>query len=307
LTDTVLPLLTQVIKNSKDFFDQSLDEIKLLQYINSKGDPHKNNVLKMTDFFYCKEHLFIVSELLRENLYDFGKYIRESGAEPYFTRDRLKRIMHQVLEALVYIQSLGLIHCDIKPENIVIKSYSRCEVKLIDFGSSCFSTDHLTTYIQSRSYRAPEVILGMPYDFRIDIWSLGGVLAEMLTGYVLFQNDSIATMLARITGILGPFPVTLMQNQTECGKYFVGGSNIVYECNEEGYFIVHPKKSNIRRRLHVFSEPSEHGDSEDDLFVDFVLKMLELDPCKRWTAVDALAHPWLRNVHEIDVSYVASA
>ena len=54
-----------MIKNSKDFFDQSLDEIKLLQYINAHGDADEHNVLKLIDFFYCKEHLFIVSELLR--------------------------------------------------------------------------------------------------------------------------------------------------------------------------------------------------------------------------------------------------
>ena len=94
----------KVIKNNKDFFDQSLDEIKLLQYINSSGDTEKNHVLKMMDFFYYKEHLFIVSELLRENLYEFGKYIRENNAEPYFTLDRLKKISKQVLEALDFIE-----------------------------------------------------------------------------------------------------------------------------------------------------------------------------------------------------------
>lgn len=143
----------KVIKNNKDFFDQSLDEIKLLQYINSCGDPDQNHVLRLYDFFYCKEHLFIVSELLKENLYEFGRFIREHDHEPYYTFPRLKRIMHQVLSALAFIHSLNLIHCDIKPENIVIKSFSRCEVKLIDFGSSCFTSDHLTNYIQSRSYR----------------------------------------------------------------------------------------------------------------------------------------------------------
>ena len=64
----------------------------------------------------------------------------------------------------------------------MIRSYSRCEIKLIDFGSSCFLTDTLTTYIQSRSYRAPEVVVGLPYDGRIDVWSLGCVIAEMFTG-----------------------------------------------------------------------------------------------------------------------------
>jgi len=55
----------KIIKNSKDFFDQSLDEIKLMQYISSGGDADENHVLRLLDFFYHKEHLFIVSELLR--------------------------------------------------------------------------------------------------------------------------------------------------------------------------------------------------------------------------------------------------
>lgn len=86
----------KVIKNSKDFFDQSLDEIKLLQYINSRGDPDKYNVLRLVDFFYTKEHLILVTELLRENLYEFGRHIRDMNLEPYFTLPRLKRIMKQV-------------------------------------------------------------------------------------------------------------------------------------------------------------------------------------------------------------------
>ena len=87
------------------------------------------------------------------------------------------------------MKQLGVIHCDLKPENIVIKSYSRCEIKVIDFGSSCFITDNLTTYIQSRSYRAPEVILGCEYDYRIDIWSVGAILAELYTGLVHIETD----------------------------------------------------------------------------------------------------------------------
>lgn len=67
---------------------------------------------------------------------------------------------------------------------------SRCEVKVIDLGSSCFITDHLSSYVQSRSYRAPEVILGLAYGQKIDLWSLGCILAELATGYVLFQVGS---------------------------------------------------------------------------------------------------------------------
>lgn len=96
----------------------------------------------------------------------------------------MQSIAIQCLEALQFLHGLGLIHCDLKPENILVKSYSRCEVKVIDFGSSCFQTDHLCSYVQSRSYRAPEVILGLPYDKKIDIWSLGCILAELCTGNV---------------------------------------------------------------------------------------------------------------------------
>lgn len=96
----------------------------------------------------------------------------------------LQSITIQCLEALQYLHNLGLIHCDLKPENILVKSYSRCEVKVIDLGSSCFETDHLCSYVQSRSYRAPEVILGLSYDKKIDIWSLGCILAELCTGNV---------------------------------------------------------------------------------------------------------------------------
>ena len=96
----------------------------------------------------------------------------------------VQSITIQCLEALHFLHGLGLIHCDLKPENILVKSYSRCEVKVIDLGSSCFETDHLCSYVQSRSYRAPEVILGLSYDKKIDIWSLGCILAELCTGNV---------------------------------------------------------------------------------------------------------------------------
>jgi serine/threonine protein kinase len=297
----------KVIKNNKDFFDQSLDEIKLLQFINSRGDPDENHVLRVIDFFYYKEHLFIVSELLKENLYEFGRFVKETDNDDYYTIPRLKKIMKQMMEALSFIHSLNLIHCDIKPENIVIKSFSRCEVKLIDFGSSCFTTDHLTTYIQSRSYRAPEVIIGHRYDSRIDIWSIGAVLAELYTGYVLFQNDSVATMLSRITGIMGPFPPHVIHAGKDSGKYFTL-SNIVYERTEDkrGFNLVMPKKTNLRSRLHLYdtkSSPQKERRSalDDDLFVDFVEQLLNLDPIERLTAQEALRHPWLDDADSVHI------
>mmetsp|Transcript_79743 Transcript_79743/g.154129 ORF Transcript_79743/g.154129 Transcript_79743/m.154129 type:complete len:838 (+) Transcript_79743:77-2590(+) len=280
----------KIIKNDKDFFDQSLDEIKLLKYINVNGDVDEHCVLRLYDYFYHKEHLIIVTELLRDNLYEFSKFNRECGDDPYFTLGRLQKIANQVLNALEYVHSLRLIHCDLKPENILIRSYSRCEVKVIDFGSSCFVDDHLSSYVQSRSYRAPEVMLGLPYDQKIDLWSLGCILAELWTGYVLFQNESVQSLLARILGIIGDFPYHLMTRGKYVPQYFTQDGQLYQEiegpaCPNRGrkLHLLVPKKTSLRQRMRT--------DCEE--FLDFLTQLLQLDPSKRPTASEALRHPWL--------------
>ncbi|KAL4324502.1 hypothetical protein GQ457_11G031010 [Hibiscus cannabinus] len=286
---TGMDVCVKVIKNNKDFFDQSLDEIKLLKYVNKHDPADKHHILRLYDYFYYREHLLIVCELLKANLYEFHKFNRESGGEVYFTMPRLQSITIQCLEALQFLHSLGLIHCDLKPENILVKSYSRCEVKVIDLGSSCFETDHLCSYVQSRSYRAPEVILGLPYDKKIDIWSLGCILAELCTGNVLFQNDSPATLLARVIGIIGPIEQDMLAKGRDTYKYF-SKNHMLYERNQETNRLecLIPKKTSLRHRLPM----------GDQGFIDFVAHLLEVNPKKRPSASEALKHPWLSYPYE---------
>lgn len=286
---TGIDVCMKIIKNNKDFFDQSLDEIKLLKFVN-KHDPADNyHILRLYDYFYHREHLFIVCELLRANLYEFHKFNRESGGEVYFTMPRLQSITRQCLEALEYLHRLGIIHCDLKPENILVKSYSQCEIKIIDLGSSCFQTDHLCPYVQSRSYRAPEVILGLPYNEKIDIWSLGCILAEMCSGHVLFQNDSLATLLARVVGILGPIDPEVLAKGRETHKYFTK-NYMLYERNQETDQLEYllPKKACLRHRLPM----------GDQGFIEFVEYLLQNNPAKRPSATEALTHPWLSFPYE---------
>ncbi|KAF9596934.1 hypothetical protein IFM89_014513 [Coptis chinensis] len=275
----------KIIKNDKDFFDQSLDEIKLLKFVNKHDPADDHHILRLYDYFYHREHLFIVCELLRANLYEFLKYNQDSGGEAYFSLHRLQIITRQCLEALEYLHHLGIIHCDLKPENILIKSYSRCEIKIIDLGSSCFQTDNLCLYVQSRSYRAPEVILGLPYDPKIDIWSFGCILAELCSGDVLFPNEGLVTLLERMIGMFGPIDMEMLVKGQETHKYFTKDYENLYHINEETNQLVYmiPEELSLENHLKV----SDIG------FVEFVKCLLQMNPSRRPTASEALQHPWL--------------
>jgi len=281
----------KIIKNNKEFYDQSLDEIKLLRLLAREDPTGKYGALHMHEYFYHKEHLFLVCELLKSNLHDHQRLGEQAGEPKWFTLPRLQRICKQVLTTLAFVHDLGIIHCDLKPENILIESFSQCLVKVIDFGSSCYTTDHLSSYVQSRSYRAPEVMLGHAYDQRVDIWSLGCILAEMDTGYVLFQNESISSLFARIVGILGPIDSAFLAEGRHTKRHFAEvkpSEFILYDRDRESGELdwLQPKRSTLRNRLHS---------GNDSTFVDFLSKLLAVDPRKRPTAKEALQHPWLRD------------
>ncbi|KAK4351338.1 hypothetical protein RND71_030651 [Anisodus tanguticus] len=286
---TGVDVCLKIIKNDKDFFDQSLDEIKLLKFVNKNDPCDEHHILRLYDYFYHQEHLFIVCELLRANLYEFQKYNQESDLEPYFTMSRLQTITRQCLEALVFLHNLEIIHCDLKPENILMKSYRRCEIKVIDLGSSCFQSDSLSLYVQSRSYRAPEVILGLPYDAKIDLWSLGCILGELFSGEVLFPNEAVVMLLARVIEMLGPLDMDMLEKGQETHKYFTKDYDL-YHINEDTSLLEYiiPKETSLENQLSV----------SDPLFLDFVRKLLEINPQKRPMAKEALDHPWLSHSYE---------
>lgn len=253
----------KVIKNCKDYFDQALDEVRMLRAVaaaedesliaaanasNAAAGVAGSGIVRLLDFFYYREHLFLVTELLRANLYDVVRACKRAAAAAeaaaaaaaevaeatelererrggeaaglvlapppipppppppyYFTLPRVQSIARQLLKSLAFLHGprLGIVHCDVKPENVLLKSAASATVRLIDLGSACFATDPPSSYVQSRPYRAPEVVLGLPYDGRIDVWSAGCLVAELLSGgRPLFAADSAAGLLARVQGIL---------------------------------------------------------------------------------------------------------
>jgi dual specificity tyrosine-phosphorylation-regulated kinase 1 len=152
----------------------------------------------MNTFKHKHHHQCLVFEPLSTNLYQLLVQTKFRGLD----LDVVQKIARQLLKALAYLArpDIDIIHCDLKPENIMLKDPERFDIKLIDFGSACKSNEQSYTYIQSRFYRSPEVILGLPYSVAIDMWSLGCMLVELYTGDPLFAGlDEVEMMQKFVT------------------------------------------------------------------------------------------------------------
>ena len=153
-----------------------------------------------------RKHICIVTELLSISLYDL---IEANQFRP-IEMHHIRTFAIQILNALVFLRDNSIIHSDLKPENILLKNKSKTGIKLIDFGTSMFSHEATYMYIQSRFYRAPEVILGAIYDYSIDMWSLGCLLAELHLGYPIFAGSNEQEQLSLIMQILGEPPKEML-------------------------------------------------------------------------------------------------
>ena len=134
---------------------------------------------------YWREHMIIVTELLQESLFSFYRSF-ETAVEGlrFFSQPMMATLTSQMLDALTFLHECGITHCDIKPDNVCLSRARRCEFTLIDFGSAVLTCDSHNSYVASRWYRAPEVIMGVSWGPKIDVWSLGCILAEVILGQV---------------------------------------------------------------------------------------------------------------------------
>lgn len=113
-----------------------------------------------------------------------------------------------------------MVHCDLKPENILYVDSMRKDIKIIDLGSGCFSTDKGFTYVQSRFYRAPEVVLGLPYEQQIDMWSLGCIVSELYSGVPLFPGVDENELLEFHILLAGNPPQEMIDKAKKKDKFF---------------------------------------------------------------------------------------
>ena len=165
----------KVVKNKTAYFNQSMMEVSVLDLLNQKLDKNDDHhLLRLKDTFIHRQHLCLVFELLSVNLYELIKQNQFRGLSTTLVRV----FAQQLLNGLSLLNKARLIHCDLKPENILLKkcvwtlvewtfadhcfSLESPIIKIIDFGSACDERQTVYTYIQSRFYRSPEVLLGLP-------------------------------------------------------------------------------------------------------------------------------------------------
>ncbi|KAH0545170.1 hypothetical protein FGG08_000782 [Glutinoglossum americanum] len=268
----------KIIRNKKRFHQQALVEVNILQKLREWDPYNKHSMVSFTQSFYFRGHLCISTELLGMNLYEFIKSNDFRG----FSLKLIRRFTKQLLSSLVLLKNHRVIHCDLKPENVLLAHPVHSEIKVIDFGSSCFENEKVYTYIQSRFYRSPEVILGMAYGLPIDMWSLGCILAELYTGYPIFPGENEQEQLACIMEVFGPPEKHLIEKSTRKKLFFDSLGKPRLTVSSKG-----------RRRRPSSKSLQQALKCDDDAFLDFISRCLRWDPERRMKPDEAMYHEFI--------------
>lgn len=267
--------------------------------------------------------------MLSDNLDTLLARIAFGGASLNLTRKFAK----QILQTLAFLgrTDVDIIHCDLKPDNILLRHPKKSGVKVADFGSSCRSNKRMCSYIQSRWYRSPEVILGLPYSTAIDMWSLGCTLFEVHTGEPLFSSYNQLEQMKKFVELLGMIPNSMLEKSSDSVKYQFfekrkdqwilrqtkpfsskpdassptsvvdDDTPIVPSTDPIASLMAKVKSAKLRPVVTGQHQRKEHSpfaiyDTKKnyDLFVDLLFKMLAYHPEDRIKPSEALEHPFLR-------------
>ncbi len=286
----------KIVRNEKRFHRQANEEIRILEHLKKQDHDNSHNIVHMIDHFVFRNHVCLTFELLSMNLYELVKKNKFQG----FSLALVRKFAHSILQCLDNLYRNRIIHCDLKPENILLKQPGRSGIKVIDFGSSCYEHQRVYTYIQSRFYRAPEVILGGKYGMAIDMWSFGCILAELLTGYPLFPGEDEGDQLACMMEVLGAPPQKLIDTCKRSRTFFSSKGHPRYctvSTNPDGsvsYTGSRTRRGKYRGPPGTKELSRALKGCDDPLFLDFLLKCMEWDPAARMTPPQALRHGWLR-------------
>ncbi|KAM4703222.1 dual specificity tyrosine-phosphorylation-regulated kinase 2-like, partial [Rhinophrynus dorsalis] len=287
----------KMVKNDKDCCKLAEKEIQILKKLKELDKENNMNIIHLLESFRFRNHTCMIFELLGMSLYDKIVTDNKQG----FSLSVVRKFAVSILQCLNVLHRNKIMHCDLKPDNIVLKTEGRYGIKVIDFG--CSDYDHLDiySYVQTRYYRAPEVMLGNHYGMPVDMWSFGCVLAELLTGDILFPGENEADQMACIIELLGMPPQEVLNSLNRSSEY-VSASGYPLYCTKKcrkgrswvprggfspsGKFRGPPGSRNLVTAL---------KGCNDLLFLDFLRRCLEWDPAIRMTPSEALQHPWIRN------------
>ncbi|XP_031701685.1 homeodomain-interacting protein kinase 1 isoform X2 [Anarrhichthys ocellatus] len=303
----------KILKNHPSYARQGQIEVSILSRLSTEN-ADEFNFVRSYECFQHKNHTCLVFEMLEQNLYDFLKHSKFS---PLLLKC-IRPILQQVATALMKLKSLGLIHADLKPENIMLVDPLRqpYRVKVIDFGSaSHVSKAVCSTYLQSRYYRAPEIILGLPFCEAIDMWSLGCVIAELFLGWPLYPGASEYDQIRYISQTQGLPAEYLLSAGTKTSRFFNRGPDSSYPLWRLKTPAEHEAEMGIKSkeaRKYIFNclddmmqvnmtnlegtdILAEKADRRE--FIDLLKKMLTLDADKRITPIKTLNHPFVTMTH----------
>ncbi|XP_019967066.1 homeodomain-interacting protein kinase 1 isoform X2 [Paralichthys olivaceus] len=303
----------KILKNHPSYARQGQIEVSILSRLSTEN-ADEFNFVRSYECFQHKNHTCLVFEMLEQNLYDFLKHSKFS---PLLLKC-IRPILQQVATALMKLKSLGLIHADLKPENIMLVDPLRqpYRVKVIDFGSaSHVSKAVCSTYLQSRYYRAPEIILGLPFCEAIDMWSLGCVIAELFLGWPLYPGASEYDQIRYISQTQGLPAEYLLSAGTKTCRFFNRGPDSSYPLWRLKTPAEHEAEMGIKSkeaRKYIFNclddmmqvnmtnlegtdILAEKADRRE--FIDLLKKMLTLDADKRITPMKTLNHPFVTMTH----------
>ena len=272
----------KILVNTDLMRRQGRVEAQLLSRLNKHN---AKNVVQAYDFFMFRGHICITYELLQQNLYQ----IIEMNNKRPLQMSTVKKYAKEMLMGIYCCHKLNVIHCDLKPENVLLDNDGSC--KIIDFGSGCFIGKQMYSYIQSRFYRAPEVILGIRYNTPMDIWSFALIIIELITGKPLFPGHSELEMLYMISKVIGLPPKMLIASGKRKREFFDEKLELKPYIPKQGGTTL--TKSLIPSTINVEENLSKILGSNDPLLIDFLIHCLTWDQNQRYTASDCLKHKWL--------------
>lgn len=212
----------KIVRNVKNYYDSALIEADIIKDVNRRGGRGTTHCVVMHNAFTFCGHFCLVFECLGPSLYDF---LKRHDYQP-FPMVCVRHFCRQLLEALEFLHSFNLIHTDLKPENILLtncceepyewqgRTYQipeSTQIKLIDFGGATYDDEKKSSVVNTRQYRAPEVILGLGWSTQIDLWSAGCIIAELYMGELLFATRDNIEHLALMERIVGGFSGCLLE------------------------------------------------------------------------------------------------